>query len=81
MPGLSITNWTALLVPAGTPADIVARIHAEAVKGLRLPQMTKRIQEQGFEVIGSTPAEAQAFIAAEVERWGKVVRDAGIKTD
>ena len=80
-PGLSITNWTALLVPAGTPADIVARIHADAVKGLKQPQMTRRIQEQGFEVIGSTPAEAQAFVAAEIERWGKVVRDAGIKTD
>ena len=81
MPGLSITNWTALLVPAGTPPEIVARIQADAAKGLRSPQMTAKVQEQGFEVIGSTPAEAQAFVAAEIERWSKVVRDAGIKVD
>jgi tripartite-type tricarboxylate transporter receptor subunit TctC len=80
-PGLSITNWTALVVPAGTPADIVSKIHADVAKGLKQPQMTRRIQEQGFEVIGSAPAEAQAFVAAEVERWSKVVRDAGIKSD
>jgi len=81
MPGLSITNWTALLVPAGTPPEIVARIQADAAKGLRAPQMTAKVQEQGFEVIGSTSAEAQAFVAAEIERWSKVVRDAGLKAD
>ena len=81
MPGLSITNWTALLVPVGTPPEIVARIQADAAKGLRAPQMTAKVQEQGFEVIGSTPAEAQAFVAAEIDRWSKVVRDAGLKAD
>ena len=81
MPGLSITNWTALLVPAGTPPEIVARIQADAAKGLRSPQMTAKVQEQGFEVIGSTSAEAQAFVGAEIERWSKVVRDAGLKAD
>ena len=65
----------------GTPPEIVARIQADAAKGLRSPQMTAKVQEQGFEVIGSTSAEAQAFVAAEIERWSKVVRDAGLKAD
>ena len=81
MPGLSITNWTALMVPVGTPPELVARIQVDAAKGLRAPHMSAKVQEQGFEVIGSTPAEAQAFVAAEIERWAKVVREAGLKAD
>lgn len=81
LPGFEITNWTGLMVPAGTPKEIVARIQAEAMNALRQPEMTQRVREQGFEVVASTPDAAQAFIAAEVERWGKLVRDAGIKAD
>ncbi len=81
LPGFEITNWTGLMVPAGTPKDIVNRIQAEAMGALRQPEMTQKVREQGFEVVASTPESAQAFIAAEVERWGKLVREANIKAD
>lgn len=81
MPGLSITNWTALLVPVGTPREVVARIQAEAARGLRRPETTRKVQEQGFEVIASTPEAAQSFIAAEIERWARVVKEANVRAD
>lgn len=81
LPGFEITNWTGLMVPAGTPRDIVARIQAESMNALRQPDMMQKVREQGFEVVTSTPESAQAFIAAEVARWGKLVRDANIKAD
>ncbi len=81
LPGFEITNWTGLMVPAGTPKEIIARIHAESMNALRQPEMTQKVREQGFEVVASSPESAQAFIAAEVERWGRLVRDANIKAD
>lgn len=80
-PGLSITNWTALLVPAGTPKEIVARIQADAARGLRQPDTTRKVQEQGFEVVASTPEAAQSFIAEEIERWARVVKEANVRAD
>ena len=81
LPGFEITNWTGLMVPTGTPKEIIARIHAEAMNALRQPDMTQKVRDQGFEVVASPPESAQAFIAAEVERWGKLVREANIKAD
>ncbi|MEO8203944.1 MAG: tripartite tricarboxylate transporter substrate binding protein [Betaproteobacteria bacterium] len=81
LPGFEITNWTGLMVPAGTPKDIVSRIQAEAASALRQPEMTQKVREQGFEVVASAPDAAQAFIASEVERWGKLVREANIKAE
>ena len=81
LPGFEITNWTGLMVPAGTPKEIVSRIQAEAMGALRQPDMTQKVREQGFEVVASTPESAQAFIAAEVERWGKLVRESNIKAE
>jgi tripartite-type tricarboxylate transporter receptor subunit TctC len=80
-PALAITNWTGIMVPAGTPADLVARINADANAVLAEPEMKKRIIEQGFEPVAMTPAEARAFVDAEIVRWGKLVRDANIKPD
>jgi tripartite-type tricarboxylate transporter receptor subunit TctC len=81
LPDFVISNWTGLMVPAGTPKEIVARIQAEAAIALRQPDMMQKVRDQGFDVVASTPDNAQNFIAAEVERWGKLVRDANIKTD
>lgn len=80
-PGLSITNWTALVVPAGTPKDIVARIQADAARGLRQPAMTRKVQEQGFEVVASTPEAAHAYVSEEVERWARVVKAGNVRAD
>jgi tripartite-type tricarboxylate transporter receptor subunit TctC len=80
-PDLAITNWTGMMVPAATPAALVGRLNADVNAVLAEPEMKKRIIEQGFEPVAMTPAEARAFIEAESVRWGKLVRDAGIKPD
>ena len=81
LPGFEISNWIGLMVPVGTPMEIISRIQAEAANALRQPEMMQKVREQGFEMVTSPPDNAQAFIAAEVERWGKLVRDANIKAD
>ncbi len=81
LPQLTITNWTGIMVPASTPAAIVAKVNADANAALAEPEMKKRIIEQGFQPVVTTPAEAKAFFDAEIARWGKLVRDRNIKPD
>jgi tripartite-type tricarboxylate transporter receptor subunit TctC len=69
---------SAMLVPAGTPAAIVRRLHSEAVRIMALPDVNKRMTELGADVIANTPQQFAAFIKNEVTRWGKVIKDANI---
>jgi tripartite-type tricarboxylate transporter receptor subunit TctC len=81
LPQLTITNWTGIMVPASTPAAILAKVNADANAALAEPEMKKRIIEQGFQPVVTTPAEAKAFFDAEIARWGKLVRERNIKPD
>ncbi len=81
MRSLAITSWTGLMVPSATPNAIVARINAGVAGVLRQPDTAERVREQGFDVVASTVEAAQNFMAAEVERWGKLVREANIKAE
>jgi len=69
---------SALLVPAGTPAAIVKRLHSEAVRIMALPDVNKKITDLGADVIANSPQQFTAYIKSEVARWGKVIRDAKI---
>lgn len=80
-PGIVVTSWNGLMVPAGTPQDVVAKINAEVVKIIGTPEMRARIIEQGFQPVGWGVSETEKFIAADVARWAKVVREANIKVD
>jgi tripartite-type tricarboxylate transporter receptor subunit TctC len=81
-PGFSAHAWWGLFAPAGVPKPIMDRFHGELVKALALPDVNKQFTEQfGMQVTGSTPEELQRFLVAEMERWGKVVRDNGIRLD
>jgi tripartite-type tricarboxylate transporter receptor subunit TctC len=80
-PGFDSTAWFGLMAPAGTPPDIIDKLHRESVRILALPDVRKRFDELGIEVIGNTPAEFAAVIAAETPQWAKVIRDAGIKPE
>jgi tripartite-type tricarboxylate transporter receptor subunit TctC len=73
------TAWFALMAPAGTPAAVLEKLHRETVRILALPEVRKRFDELGMDVIGNTPAEFAAVIAAETPHWAKVIRDAGVK--
>jgi len=70
-----------LLVPAGTPKAVVAKLHGQVVKMIALKDVRDRVEGLGFNIIGSSPAEFTAQINVEVDKWSKVVKAAGIKVN
>jgi tripartite-type tricarboxylate transporter receptor subunit TctC len=81
VPGYELNGWSGLLVPAGTPPEVIARLHSEIVKILDMPDVRTRFTGMSFEVVGDTPKEFEAFIRREVAKWGKVVKTANISAD
>jgi tripartite-type tricarboxylate transporter receptor subunit TctC len=79
VPGYELAVWYGVVAPANTPKDIIGRLHAEIVRVLNLPDVKERVAGLGFETVGGTPDQFQAFIEAEVAKWGKVVREAGLQ--
>ncbi|MBL8386208.1 MAG: tripartite tricarboxylate transporter substrate binding protein [Burkholderiales bacterium] len=71
--------WFGIVAPAGTPREIIARLNAETVRAIRLPDVTKRLQDSGSNIIGNAPEAADQFLRDEIEKWGKVVRAANVK--
>jgi tripartite-type tricarboxylate transporter receptor subunit TctC len=78
-PGFEAVPWFGLMAPAGTPADIIDKIHRETIKDLALPDVRKSMAQQGLDIIGNSPAEFAAAIKNETPQWAKVIKDAGIK--
>ena len=70
-----------VLLPAGTPKAIVTKVHGDIVKLLTLPDVKERVATLGFDIVASTPEQFTAQIKAEIEKWGKVIKAAGIKAD
>jgi tripartite-type tricarboxylate transporter receptor subunit TctC len=81
LPGFEAVSWYALMAPAGTPRDVIAKIHADTANVLKLPDVGERLAAMGAEPSGESPAELAARIKAESSRWGEVVRKANIKAD
>jgi tripartite-type tricarboxylate transporter receptor subunit TctC len=81
VPDYDASVWLALLVPAGTPPDIVAKLNAEVVKAMGTADTRKTLEEAGVEPVSSTPEEMAAYMAQELGRWGRIVREANIKLD
>ena len=80
--GFDIAAWYGLLAPAGTDKTIIARVHDEAVKILAMPEMRERFQTTiGGDAVGNTPAQLAADIRNDIERWGKIVKQTGIKLE
>ena len=77
-PAVETTVWNGVLVPAKTPRPIVDRLNAEIVAILKRPEVRERFAAQGAEAVGSTSAEFAAHIRREIDKWGKVVRAAGL---
>jgi tripartite-type tricarboxylate transporter receptor subunit TctC len=80
-PALRITNWTAVLTGAAVPPPVLARIEGATMAALRDPGLARRAEEAGFGVLGWDAARSRAFIAEEVERWARLVAEAGIRAD
>jgi tripartite-type tricarboxylate transporter receptor subunit TctC len=81
VPGYDASVWLALLAPAGTPPEIVARLNAEVAKVMNSPDAHKALIEAGVEPTPSSPDEMSAYMVREMARWGKVVKDAGVKLE
>ncbi|HKS62255.1 MAG TPA: tripartite tricarboxylate transporter substrate binding protein [Xanthobacteraceae bacterium] len=79
VPGYDVSSWFALFVAAKTPPDIIARLHQDAVAALNHPPVKARYAQLGATVVGSTPTELATFLQAEIDRWGPVIKAAGIK--
>ena len=77
-PGFEVQAWTGVLAPAGTPPDVIARLHREIKRILALPEVRDVFQAQSAEVVGNTPREFEAEIKASIARWAPVVKAAGI---
>jgi tripartite-type tricarboxylate transporter receptor subunit TctC len=81
VPGYDVTVWFGVLTVAGTPRDVVQKLNTEMVKILVSPEIKERFGRMGVEVVAGTPEHFSGFLKGEVERWARVVRDAGIKAD
>ena len=79
--GYDISSWQAMYAPAGTPREIVARLHAETAKILRTPENQKKLSELGLDAGGMSPDELLALMRSDIPRLGKVVRESGAKVD
>jgi tripartite-type tricarboxylate transporter receptor subunit TctC len=80
LPGFQLQSWFGIVVPAGTPQPIIARLNAEFNEVLQLPEIRQRLMEQGgMEPIGGTPADFATVIAKDLVTYGRIVKEAGIK--
>jgi tripartite-type tricarboxylate transporter receptor subunit TctC len=80
-PGFDIDQWYIVFAPAGTPPAIINRLHAEAVKALQHHDVKAWMQRENSEPVGSSPAEAAAFLGGEVEKYARIVKASGAKPD
>ncbi|MGG5822736.1 Bug family tripartite tricarboxylate transporter substrate binding protein [Falsiroseomonas sp. HW251] len=81
LPGIVVDSWQALLLPAGVPADIVRKLHAEITAVIALPAVQDFLRSQAFVAVGGTPEQLGALISAEIPKWREVVRQTGLRLD
>ncbi|TAJ96277.1 MAG: tripartite tricarboxylate transporter substrate binding protein [Reyranella sp.] len=81
VPDCEISEWNALIAPAGTPPAVIARLHAEIAKIMRMEEIKAKFADLGADAIGSTPDELAAFLRAEMTKWAEVVKAANIKVE
>ena len=79
--GYESSTWYGLLAPKGTPRAIVNKLHDEVVAFLKQPATRDRLLSEGAEPVGNTPEQFGAFIQSEINKWGKVIRTAGLKAE
>lgn len=79
VPGYEVDAWFGLFAPARVPAPIIEKLHAEAVKAVRAPEIERRMEAEATDVVGNTPREFSAQVRAEYEKWRSLVTKAGLK--
>jgi tripartite-type tricarboxylate transporter receptor subunit TctC len=81
LPGYSASGWYGLLAPAATQKPVITRLHTEAVKALRTPDVVERLSSQGAEPVGNSPEEFTAFVRSEISKWANLVKAANMRAD
>ena len=81
LPGYNASGWYGLFAPAATPRPVIARLHTEAAKALRLPEVVRTLSSQGAEPVGGSPDEFRAFVKSEIDKWANLVKVARMKAD
>ena len=81
LPGFEGIAWIGLVAPRGTPQPIIAKLNAEVAKALALPHVRERFLTLGTEPVNTTPEEFAAYIRAEIQKWGKVIKESGAKVE
>ena len=76
-----VITWFGLLAPAATPKDVVSRLNAEVVQSVSLPAVKEQLTKMGFEIVANTPEQYAVFLREENVKWGKVVRDLGLRAE
>ena len=78
VPGFDVSVWYGVFAAAGTPQPIVQKLNAEFIRAMNVPEVKKQIEASGYQVVGSTPAQLDAHLRAEIVRWARVVKAAGV---
>ncbi|MCE9640961.1 MAG: tripartite tricarboxylate transporter substrate binding protein [Betaproteobacteria bacterium] len=81
LPGFDVTNWIGIYAPAATPADVVAKLNAEIMRIMRLPEVQTRLVNEGAKSRPNTPAEFAAYQKVEMAKWSKLIKEARIAVD
>lgn len=81
VPGFDSSSWGGILAPAGTPKEVVGKLHEATVKILRMPDVEQRLNSLGADVVASTPDQFAEYIKSETSKWAKVVKDSGAAVD
>lgn len=81
LPGYDASSWFGMHAPAGTPKDIINKIHGVVTKSLHTPEMAERLASQGAQAVGNTPEEFTEFLRVEIAKWAKVVKASGAHVD
>jgi tripartite-type tricarboxylate transporter receptor subunit TctC len=79
--GFDASTWFGLLAPAGTPRDVLARLNAEFNKALQQPDLRKRLGDEGADPLGGTPEQFAELIRDDIVRWGRTVKESGVRLD
>ena len=79
MPGYEVVAWFGMLAPAGVPAAIIAKLNAEAKRSLQTPEVARRMEIEGTDVVGNSPREFAAEIKTEFDKWRDLVKKTGLK--
>jgi tripartite-type tricarboxylate transporter receptor subunit TctC len=81
LPGFDVSSWYAFMAPARTPPAVIAKFHADTVVALNDPQIKQRLEQIGVVIVGSTPQQMAAHLKSEMDKWGTLIKEAGIKAE